>query len=207
MIATNRLPIFDQFIADLRTVWSADPDVAQRMSNSRPLLERLLADPTLYEHAKSWPSTDVPVSNLLLYKDTDYGFVINAVVRTAGRRGSAHDHAHAWVLYGVLDGTESLERYERRDDGSEPGRADVVLAGVTTGGRGKVDLVAPFAIHAEQGGPTRSVAVIVRSEELVGRVLQSRFNLETGTVTQGPGPVQIPFELTTADNQEESVRG
>ena len=37
---------------------------------------------------------------------------------------------------------------------------------MTTGSQGKVDLVAPRAIHAEQGGPTRSVAIIVRSQKL-----------------------------------------
>ena len=30
--------------------------------------------------------------------------------------GGVHDHAHAWVLYGVLDGKEFLERFERLDD-------------------------------------------------------------------------------------------
>src|SRR6516162_1419531 len=71
--------------------------------------------------------------NLLLYVDPDHHFVINAVVRAPGRTGSVHDHADAWVLYGVLDGSESLERYERIDDGSRPGYAEVRLASVTTG--------------------------------------------------------------------------
>jgi len=39
--------------------------------------------------------------NLLLYVDDEYGFAINAVGR-AGPQGSVHDHAHPWVLYGVL---------------------------------------------------------------------------------------------------------
>lgn len=197
MITTKRLPVFDQFIADLRAVWAAEPDTGARMRKGRPLLERLVLDPTLRQHSTNWPSTDVPVSNLLLYEDPDYGFVINAVVRTAGRKGSAHDHAHAWVLYGVLDGNESLERFERLDDGSRPGYAEIKLSGVSYSGPGTVDLVEPYAIHAEQGGPTRSVAVIVRSERLVGRVLQNRFNIETGAVTQGSGPVQIPYEVTS----------
>ncbi len=48
--------------------------------------------------------------NLLLYEDPDYGFVVNAVVRTPEREGRVHDHAHAWTVYGVLDGMERLER-------------------------------------------------------------------------------------------------
>lgn len=195
METAKRLPVFDRFIADLRAIWAADGDLRTRMTNARPVMERLVLEPSLRDHAKNWPSTDVPVSNLLLYEDPEYRFVINAVVRTAGRRGSAHDHAHGWVLYGVLDGTESLERFDRLDDGSVPGKAKIRLASVTQGGPGKVDLVEPYAIHAEQGGPARSVAVILRSEMLAGRVKQNRFNVETGDITQGDGPVQIPYDV------------
>jgi hypothetical protein len=107
-----------------------------------------------------------------------------------------HDHADAWVLYGVLDGSESLERYERVDDGSRPGYAEVRLASVTTGTQGKVDLVAPGAIHAEQGGPTRSAAIIVRSQRLgEGTVLQHTYDPKAKTVIERYGPTQVPYEL------------
>ena len=100
-------------------------------------------------------------------------------------------------LYGVLDGQESLERYDRTDDGSTPGYAEVRLASVTTGTQGKVDLVAPHAIHAEQGGPVRSVAIIVRSKPLgEGTVLQNGYDPEAKMVVARYGPTQIPFEIT-----------
>ena len=94
---------------------------------------------------------------------------------------------------GVLDGTESLERFERLDDGSKEGYADVRMTGVTQGKGGSVDLVAPFDIHAEQGGPTRSVAVIVRSERVAGKVLQGRYVPDEKRTYQGEGPTQVPF--------------
>jgi hypothetical protein len=108
-----------------------------------------------------------------------------------------HDHADAWVLYGMLDGTESLERYDRVDDGSRPGFAELRLSSVTTGTPGKVDLVPPHAIHAEQGGPARSVAIILRSQPLgEGTVLQHNYDPKAKTVIERYGPAQIPFELT-----------
>ena len=97
---------------------------------------------------------------------------------------------------GVVDGTESLERFDRVDDGSRPGYAEVKLSSVTTGSQGKVDLVPPRAIHAEQGGPTRSTAVIVRSQRLgEGTVLQHRYDRDANTVVEQYGPTQIPYEL------------
>jgi predicted metal-dependent enzyme (double-stranded beta helix superfamily) len=193
----ERLPAFESFIRELRTIWAAEADDRTRMERAKPLLERLVMDHTIKAHSASWPSTEGR-KNLRLYVDPDYGFVLNAVVRVPGRRGSVHDHADAWVLYGVLDGQESLERYERIDDGRTPGYAEVRLSSVTTGTQGKVDLVAPHAIHAEQGGPVRSVAIIVRSKPLgEGTVLQNGYDPDTNTVVGRYGPTQIPYELTS----------
>ena len=191
----SRLPVIEQFITDLRAIWASEADNERRMARAKPLLELLLNDPDLKTHSATWPSTE-GYKNLVLYVDPDHHFVINAVVRVPGRTGNVHDHADAWVLYGVLDGSERLERYERLDDGKRPGHAEVRLSSVTTGTQGKVDLVPPRAIHAEQGGPTRSVAIIVRSQRLgEGTVLQHTYYPATNTVVERYGPTQVPFEL------------
>ena len=191
----SRLPVFDRFIADLRAIWAGEEDEARRMAKAKPVLEKLVMDPTLKARSAGWPSTEGR-KNLLFYVDPDYHFVVNGVVRVPGRTGSIHDHADAWVLYGVLDGTESLERFDRVDDGSRPGYAELKLSSVTTGAQGKVDLVPPRAIHAEQGGPTRSVAVIVRSRKLgEDNVLQHRYDRDSHAVVEQFGPTQIPYEL------------
>jgi predicted metal-dependent enzyme (double-stranded beta helix superfamily) len=194
-MSNARLPVFEKFIADLRAIWAAQPDNQRRMEAAKPLLERLVLDPALKAHSASWPSTEGR-KNLLLYVDPDHHFVINGVVRMPGRTGGVHDHADAWVLYGVLDGSESLERFDRVDDGSRSGYAEVKLASVTTGTQGKVDLVPPHAIHAEQGGPTRSVAIIVRSQRLgEGTILQRTYDRKANTVIEQYGPTQIPYDL------------
>ena len=197
-MAPKKQPIFESFIADVRAAWASETDTGRRMEKTKPILERLVSDPGLRAASRNWPSTEGH-KNLLLYTDSDYGFVVNAVVRTPGRKGSVHDHSQAWVLYGLLDGTESLERFDRLDDGSKPGYAEVKRTSVTTGGPGNVDLVPPFAIHAEQGGPARSVAVILRSERLVGRVLQHGYDPATNQVVERHGPTQVPFELLAED--------
>ena len=189
------LPVFEKFIADMRAIWESESDNQGRMEKAKPLLEQLVKDPGLKAHSARWPSTEGH-KNLLLYVDPQHHFAINAVVRMPGRVGGVHDHAGAWVLYGVLDGAESLERYERIDDGSRAGFAEVQLASVTTGTQGKVDLVAPHAIHAEQGGPARSVAIIVRSQRLgEGTVLQRAYDPKAKTVIERFGPTQVPYEL------------
>lgn len=190
------LPAFEKFVSDLRDIWAKYPDDETRMKRAHELMESdLLPDPALREHCKNWPSTEGR-KNLLFYTDPDYGFVINGVVRVPGRTGSVHDHADGWVLYGLLDGTESLERFKAVESRKEEGYVKVELVSNTQGQAGKADLVPPYDIHAEQGSDVRSVAVILRSRVLVGEVLQGRYNRETGEYYEGSGPDQIPYALS-----------
>ena len=194
-MADQNLPVIQEFISDLRAAFSESKDTETAMNKVRARLEILVRDEDLRARSKDWPSTEGH-KNLLLYEDPDYGFAIDAVVRTPNRKGGIHDHAHAWTAYGLLDGSERLERYSRLDDGTKEGYAELRLDSVTEGGPGTVDLVPPFDIHSEKGGPGRSVAVIVRSERLAGRVTQGRYDPEAKTTHQGEGPTQVPFEVT-----------
>jgi predicted metal-dependent enzyme (double-stranded beta helix superfamily) len=195
MTKANHIPVFEKFIQDLRTAWKELPDTEARMKKGRDLLEALVKDESLRQASKSWPSTEGR-KNLLFHEDEECGFAINGVVRVPGRKGSIHDHAHAWTAYGLLDGSESLERFRRVDDRTKESYAQLELESVTEGTPGKVDLVPPFDIHAEQGGPTRSVAIILRSERVAGKVLQGSYSLKGNLYRQIEGPTNIPYEIT-----------
>ena len=189
------LPACARFIEDLRAIWARLPDDESRMKEARGRLKALLSDPDLLAHSKNWPSTEGR-KNLLFYEDPDYGFAINGVVREPNRTGSVHDHDRAWVAYGVLEGTETLERFDRVDDRSREGYAELERTSANIGKAGDVDLVEPFAIHAEQGGPTRSVAVILRSTRVAGRVPQGSYDPARKICRRIEGPEQIPFLIT-----------
>ena len=186
--------VFDKFIGDLRALWSAEATCAPHGAGEAAA--RAAGDgPELKAHSARWPSTEGR-KNLLLYVDPDHGFVVNA---RGARAGPDRQRARSRPCLGALwpaRRQESLERYDRIDDGSRPGYAEVKLVSVTTGSQGKVDLVPPHAIHAEQGGPTRSVAIILRSQRLgEGTVLQHSYDRKANTVVEQYGPTQIPHEL------------
>jgi predicted metal-dependent enzyme (double-stranded beta helix superfamily) len=185
---------FQKFIADLRDVWATTTGTEQRMRAAETVMKQFVLDPDLQSSARDWPSTE-PRKNLLFYEDPDFGFAINGVTRSPGYRGGVHDHAHAWVLYGVIEGTESLERFDRIDDRTTPGFAELKKRRTTDGHRGRVDRVPAYGIHAEQGGPARSAALILRSERVAGRVLQNGYDLAAKSVTRREGPEQIPYRL------------
>jgi len=131
---------------------------------------------------------------LLFYEDADYKFVINGLIKAPRTRTQIHDHAHNWTLYGVLDGIESIERYERVDDRSKPDYAEVRKSVNVKVGAGRIDLVRPYEIHAEESGDERTVAIIVRAER-AGGFLQGRYDPVSNKYWQGYGPTQIPYTL------------
>jgi predicted metal-dependent enzyme (double-stranded beta helix superfamily) len=186
-----------QFVACARDLFAAEPDPKARWAKMSPLLKELLADGSIKEQSKSWPDCSQGserAENLLFYEDPDYKFVINGLIKAPKTRTQIHDHAHNWTLYGVLDGTETIERYERVDDRSRPDYAEIRKTVNVQVGPGKIDLVPPYEIHAEESGGERTVAIIVRAEK-AGGFLQGRYDPATNRYWQGYGPKQISFEL------------
>jgi len=186
-----------RFIAAARELHATEKDPAERWKKITPLLAALLADASVRQQSKSWPDCSQGgerAENLLFYEDPDYKFVINGLIKAPHTRTQIHDHAHNWTLYGVLDGTETIERYERIDDRSRPDYAEIRKTMSVKVGAGKIDLVAPYAIHAEESGDERTVAIIVRAEK-AGGFLQGRYDPKTNRYWQGYGPKQIPYEL------------
>jgi predicted metal-dependent enzyme (double-stranded beta helix superfamily) len=185
-----------RFITSTRQLFAAEKDPQTRWRKMTPLLQALIADPAVKQHSQDWPSCrqSERAQNLLFYEDPDYQFVINGLIKNPHSRTQIHDHAHNWTLYGVLDGHETIERYERLDDGSRPDFADIRQTENVKVGPGKVDLVAPYQIHAEESGDGRTVAIIVRAEK-AGGFLQGRYDPASKKYWQGYGPEQLPYEI------------
>ena len=186
-----------KFIAAARQVCAEEPDPATRWQKMTPLLQDLLAESSVREQSKYWPDCSQSgerAENLLFYEDPDYKFVINGLIKAPHSRTQIHDHAHNWTLYGVLDGTETIERYERVDDRSKSDYAELRKSVNVKVSAGKIDLVPPYEIHAEESGDERTVAIIVRAEK-AGGFLQGRYDPATHKYWQGYGPKQLPYEL------------
>jgi predicted metal-dependent enzyme (double-stranded beta helix superfamily) len=185
-----------KFIESAGKLHAEENDLAKRWRKMTPLLQELLADPSIREQSKSWPTCSQAdrAQNLLFYEDPNYQFVINGLIKAPKSRTQIHDHAHNWTLYGVLDGNETIERYERVDDGTKADYAEIRKTVDVHVGPGKIDLVPPYEIHAEESGDERTVAIIVRAEK-AGTFLQGRYDPATKKYWQGYGPEQIPYEL------------
>lgn len=181
-----------RFVEEIRALYAELGDPTKVWPEARGPMAALLADPQLAASSNDWPVSDH--ENLLFYEDPDYGFVVNGLIKDPGQKTRIHDHAHIWVLYGILTGSEEILRYERIDDRSVPDRAEIREAGREAVSAGAMDIVAPYAIHAEAAGAEGSVAVIMRSEK-PGGFNQGRYDPETGRYWESPGVTQIPWPL------------
>jgi len=190
----------ERFVAKTRALFAVENDPEKRWTSLKPILAELLADPEVKEAAKGWPDcvpADGRAENLLFYEDPDFGFAINGLTKGAARQGvraRIHDHAHIYTLYGVLDGRERVERYERLDDRSKPGYAEIKKASDVLVGPGEIDLVRPYEIHTEVTVGERAVAIIIRSQK-GGGFNQGRYNPEKNEYYESLGPRQTPVEM------------
>ncbi len=189
----------DRFIKAAREWFANEEDLERRWEGLRPILADLIADTDAIKASESWPTCGGRNEtgrgeNLIFYEDPDYGFAINGLTKAANSRTStnrAHDHGYIHTLYGVIDGHETIYKYERVDDGKKPDYVEVRQTAKFRAGPGEIDLVKPYEIHCERNYDERSVAVIIRSTK-AGDHLQGRYNLETGEYWQGYGPRQTP---------------
>lgn len=181
-----------RFVDEMRALYATEPDPANVWPKAREPMTTLLADAELCASASEWPTSNH--ENLLFYEDPDYGFVLNGLIKDPGRKTRIHDHAHIWVLYGLLTGSEEIINYERTDDRSRPDFAQIREASRSPVTPGAMDIVAPYAVHAEEAGAEGSVAVILRSAK-PGGFNQGRYDLETGRYFESPGVSQISWPL------------
>jgi predicted metal-dependent enzyme (double-stranded beta helix superfamily) len=192
------LPAAEIFVTRVRSLFEEGRDEEDIWSTACEYLRELLDDEQLKTHADTWPdslSVEGKPGNLLFYEDPDYGFVLNALIKAPGLKTSVHDHGKSWTLYGVLEGGETVVRFDRIDDGPQvPGRAEVREAGAHDVVPGYIDFVPPWEIHQEHNTDQRTIGFIVRSQRS-GTFVQNRFNPETGAVDQYDGPVQMPYKL------------
>lgn len=192
------LPAARKFVDEIRGFYAQGSAEAERWQHIAAAMRELLRDSGLKQSAQNWPMTveSAPtVRNLLLYEDPDYGFVFNATVRKPNVVSNVHDHGDVWTLYGLIEGRETMYRYERTDGGAaDAGPAKLKLISQYSLGPGDIDIVPPGKIHQEHAGPDRSMAFIVRARR-PGTFPQRRYDPATGAVSVNPGPQQVEHPL------------
>jgi predicted metal-dependent enzyme (double-stranded beta helix superfamily) len=186
MPAASDYPIH-AFITDAeRILASANGERERVVAELTPLVERVVWDDGLFdERYRAEPENGRP--RYMYHSAPDGSLQIYVVEFAPGHPTPVHDHV-TWGLIGVCGGQQRTTRYARRDDGSNPGHADLVLTDDSVLSRGAVyPLLPPDDIHRiETVGDEPSYSLHVLGVDL-GLQTRNIFDPETGEVTQVAG--------------------
>lgn len=177
----------DRFVHDAqRVVAAANGDRQQVVDQLAPLVEQVLWDDGLFDaRYRAEPENGRP--RYVYHMASDGSLQIYVIEFAPGMPTPVHDHV-TWGLIGVCGGAQRTTRYERVDDGSDPGRAELRLIEETVYERGAVyPLLPPSDIHRiETVGNQPSYSLHVLGADLT-RQHRHIFDVERGTVTAVEG--------------------
>ncbi len=180
-------PEIRALIDEAERVRQAIPDAAGRVAALRPAFARLLS-------AEGWLPDECArpdeksqmgggIAQYALYRADDGRLCLFSLVVPAGASTPVHDHL-AWGIVGVYRGRQDETIYERLDDGSEDGKAQLRLTTKRTLEVGEFYPLMPPAedihfVETVSDGPSVSIHLLANDTACVWR---HKFDPLNGTV-------------------------
>lgn len=172
-----------QLVEDLKGICAQVKDEREILSRARPLARRaaLAKDSWLKPHMyEADPEQGFGVH--MLHEEPDHTLAIFALSWLPGRGTPAHDHG-TWALVAGVDGPEMNQFFERVDDRSRPGHAELKKIGEKVFSVGEVVAMPTGGIHVvwnETDKVTLSLHIYGKHINFTGR---SQFDPENRTET------------------------
>ena len=121
-------PQLHHFIEAVNEVRWRAPDPRTAVAEIRPHFRELLHNqewlPTQYQEPAEESGMGRKTGMWLLYRSGDGGLAFSALVLSPGTKTPVHNHL-AWGLVGLYKGLQAETVFERTDDGSEEGHAEL----------------------------------------------------------------------------------
>ena len=172
-----------QLVADVKRVCAQFDDERQILSHVRPLARRAaLSKSTWLEDRMYRPMPTQGFGVHLIHEEPDHTIAILAVSWLPDRGAPPHDHG-TWAVVAGVDGPEKNEFFERADDRSRPGHAELKKIGEKVCGVGDVVALPQGMIHSvwnETDRVSLSLHIYGKHINYTGR---SQFDLEKQTET------------------------
>jgi len=170
-------------VKDLRRVVSEASDERDILNRVRPLARRAaLSKDSWFEKRFYGTDPEQGFGVHLLHEEPDHALAVFAVSWLPSRGAPPHDHG-TWAVVAGVEGPEKNEFFERVDDRSRSGYAELKKIEETVFGAGDVLAMRTGQIHGvrnESGAVSVSLHIYGKNIQHTGR---SRFDVETRTET------------------------
>jgi predicted metal-dependent enzyme (double-stranded beta helix superfamily) len=181
-MSTERYSI-QQFVADIEQVCARFEDDRHIVGALRPLARRAALSKASWLEDRMYQADDVQGFGVyLLHEKPDHTLAIFAVSWLPHRGTPPHDHG-TWAVVAGVDGPEKNEFFERVDDGSRPGYAELKKIGEKVCREGDVLAMPRGVIHRvwnETDAVTVSLHMYGKHVNYTGR---SQFDIDRKTET------------------------
>ena len=135
-----------QYVEDLRKISSEETDEKVLLQRVTPLAQKFAASPSLIKDEYYDCNEEQGYSLHLLHEDEDHGNAVFLIAWLPDHGTMAHNHKTWGVVVGI-QGQEWETWWQRKDDGSKPGYAELELQTEHAVNPGEVSCVMPEDIH------------------------------------------------------------
>lgn len=137
----------DAFVDDLRDISAGAADDREIVSKVRPLARRLALAKTWLKPEHYECNEEQGFGVHLLHEEPDHTLAVFAVSWLPGRGAPPHNHG-TWAVVAGVDGPEENSFWDRVDDGTREGHAEIAKRAEKLFSEGEVIAMQPDHIHS-----------------------------------------------------------
>ena len=137
----------EQYVADIRAIAAEESEEAKIGERIKPLATKLAADKSWFLDKYREIDEEQGFSLHLLHEEENHELAVFVIAWGAGKGVGAHNHK-TWAVVAGIEGQEHETNYQRLDDGSREGYADLKKTKEETLYPGTAVCCSPEDIHS-----------------------------------------------------------